>query len=66
MIGAVEEVGDPWGPSAEGWGHCGALEEWAGCPIAIGGEGKVCSPLPGAQVLASAPWSSSRTPLCSP
>lgn len=66
MNGAVEEVEDPWGSSAAGWGHCGALEEWVGCPIATLGEGKVGSPPPEARVLASAPWSSSHTPLCSP
>lgn len=66
MSEAVEEVGDPWGPSAVGWVHCGVLEEWADCPIATSGEGRVGSLPPEAQVLASAPWSSSRTPLCSP
>lgn len=64
--GSVEEVGDPWWPSAVDWGHCGALEEQADCPIAMLNVGRDDSLLPEAQVLASAPWSSSHTPLCSP
>lgn len=66
VSGAVEEVEDPWGPSAVDLGYCGALEEQADCPIATLNVGRVGSLLPEAQVLASAPWSSSHAPLCSP
>lgn len=63
---AGEEVEDPWGPSAVGWGCCGAPEERVGCPIATSSEVMVDSPPPEARALASAPWSSSHTPLYSP
>lgn len=66
VSGAVEVEVDPWGSSVAGWGYCGALEEWVGCPIATPSEGRACSPPPEAPVLPSAPWSSSHTPLYTP